>query len=94
MTTTIAGTPAEGGATMATIPTTAQRIKARSVAQALLVEAVKAGKTQDGTWVGSPEHRRRSALLAADYRDGFPDAYPNDEVVEARALIIREGSES
>lgn len=73
---------------MATIPTPQQRIVARRVAQTLLVDAIKSGATRSGEWAGSPEHILRTALLDADYRDGFPDSYPQHEVDDARRLII------
>ena len=73
---------------MSMIPTPQQRIVARRVAQTLLVNAIKSGATQNGEWAGSPEHILRTALLDADYRDGFPDSYPQFEVDAARRLII------
>ena len=77
---------------MALIPTPSQRINARRKAELILVDAIRSGATRTAGWVGSAEHTLRSALIEADYRDGFPDTYPAEEVAEARALIIAHGS--
>lgn len=72
-----------------TIPSPAQRIAARGIANAILADAVRSGDIRRADWVGSEAHQLRSALIEADYRDSFPDSYPVAEVEAARLLIIK-----
>lgn len=72
------------------VPTFNQRVKAKWVADQILVEAIRSGRIDDD-WVGSEEHTLRTALIDASYRDGFPHSYPDAEVESARALIIKIG---
>ena len=76
------------------IPSPAQRIAARQVARTLLADAIRSGAINEEGWVGSADHFLRSALIDADYRDGFPDSYPGHEVEAARRLIISIGSDA
>lgn len=76
------------------VPTPSQRIRAKQVADEILVEAIRSGKTRTNDWVGSEAHSLRTALIDASYRDGFPNAYPAAEVEAARALIIEIGGAS